>query len=155
LRYIYQAKTNTAKKWKITAIGLENHIGKSYRVQKESYPICDTEICGRTKIYSTRKYAENAVASLAGRFNFVLREWIEEIHADALLANEKPKRITTTSTQVKRRYNEKTYDRVFADLPKELVANFKRVTQEQGTSVASVLKKALEQYIAEHPPKSN
>jgi len=65
----------------------------------------------------------------------------------------KPKRKTTTSTAVKRRYNEKTYDRVFADLPKELVANFKRAIDEQGVSGASIIKKAIEQYVAEHPPK--
>ena len=66
---------------------------------------------------------------------------------------EKPKRKTHTSTAVKRRYNEKTYSRVFADLPKELVADFRESVQEQGVSVASVLKACIEQYLTDHPPK--
>ena len=67
---------------------------------------------------------------------------------------EKPKRKTTTSWQVKQRYNGKNYTRVHADLPKELVATFKEAVQEQEVSVASVLKKSLEQFVAEYPPAS-
>lgn len=66
---------------------------------------------------------------------------------------EKPKRKTHTSTQVKRRYNDKTYSRIYADLPKDLVSMFRAATQEQGVSVASVFKKTLEEYIAKYPPK--
>jgi hypothetical protein len=66
---------------------------------------------------------------------------------------EKPKRKTTTSTQVKRRYNDKTYSRIYAELPKELVADFREAVQEQGTYVATVFKTFIEQYLEEHPPK--
>jgi len=65
----------------------------------------------------------------------------------------KPKRKTHTSTEVKRRYNDKTYSRVYADLPKELVGKFKAAAQEQGVSVASIFKKVMEEYIADFPPK--
>jgi hypothetical protein len=67
--------------------------------------------------------------------------------------NEKPKRKTTTSSQVKRRYNDKTYSRIYADLPKELVADFRQAVQERGTYVATVLKSFMEEYLAENPPK--
>ena len=65
----------------------------------------------------------------------------------------RPKRKTHTSTAVKRRYNEKTYSRISADLPKGLVAQFRAAAQEQGVSVASILKSAIISYIAEFPPK--
>jgi putative cell wall-binding protein len=61
----------------------------------------------------------------------------------------KPKRKTKTSSAVKRRYNSKTYSRVYADLSKDLVSNFKKLAQEQGVSVASVIKLALEQFLKE------
>lgn len=42
------------------------------------------------------------------------------------VSDEKPKRKTHTSTAVKRRYNNKVYSRVYADLPKELVTAVKK-----------------------------
>ena len=73
--------------------------------------------------------------------------------AENEIKQEKPKRKTKTSTQVKRRYNLKNYARIYADLPIELVTKFKQATQEQGVSLASVLKAAMEQYIKDYPPK--
>ena len=64
--------------------------------------------------------------------------------------SNKPKRKTKTSWQVKSRYREKVYARVYADLPKELVENFRIVIKEKGVSMASVLKDALERYLSEH-----
>lgn len=52
-----------------------------------------------------------------------------------------------TSTAAKRRYNEKTYTMLAAQLPKELVAEFKEKCKRQGVSQASVLKLAIEDYI--------
>jgi len=66
----------------------------------------------------------------------------------------KPKRKTTTSAQVKRRYMDKTYTRVYADLPKELAANFKAATAAHGSSAAEVIRKAVEQFLAENPAPS-
>ncbi|MCL2049770.1 MAG: hypothetical protein FWG87_13705 [Defluviitaleaceae bacterium] len=63
------------------------------------------------------------------------------------------KRKTTTSWQVKQRYNRKVYTKINADLPKELVATFKLATKQQGVSIASVFRKAMEQFIQEYPPK--
>ena len=68
--------------------------------------------------------------------------------------DEKPKRKTKTSWQVKSRYREKVYARVYADLPKELVETFRAVINEKGVSMASVLKNALEKYLQENPPSS-
>lgn len=60
------------------------------------------------------------------------------------------KRKTHTSSAVKRKYNSKVYARVSVELPKELVAEFKALCKENGESQASIVKKAIEQYIAEH-----
>lgn len=58
-------------------------------------------------------------------------------------------RKTSTSSEVKRRYNNKVYSRIVAELPKELVAEFKTVCKERGVSQASVLKKAIESFLNE------
>lgn len=63
--------------------------------------------------------------------------------------SEKRKRKTTTSSEVKRRYNNKVYSPVRAQLPKELVAVFKEVCKKRGVSQASVIKKAIEQFLNE------
>lgn len=54
---------------------------------------------------------------------------------------------THTSTEVKRRYNEKVYSRVSISAPKDLVAAFKKKCEENGESQASVLKKAMQDYL--------
>ncbi len=64
-------------------------------------------------------------------------------------ATNKPKRKTRTSTAVKRKYNDKTYTRVNAYLPKELAAKFKTKAQNEGISVASIIRKAVEEYVGE------
>ena len=57
------------------------------------------------------------------------------------------KRKTHTSTEVKRRYNEKTYDRISISVPKEMAAAFKAVCAARGESQAQVLKRAIEAYL--------
>jgi hypothetical protein len=57
---------------------------------------------------------------------------------------------TKTSTAVKRRYNEKVYTKIQAQLPKDLVAQFKSKCEEVGVSQASIFKEAMEKFIAEH-----
>ncbi len=63
---------------------------------------------------------------------------------------KKPKRKTHTSTAVKRRYNNKVYSRVYADLPNELVAAVKKKIATNDTTTAAVLRNAIEQYIEEN-----
>ncbi len=58
------------------------------------------------------------------------------------------KRKTHTSSEVKARYNAKVYSNLSLKLPKELVANFKEKCSEEGVSQASVIKKAIEEYLA-------
>ena len=65
------------------------------------------------------------------------------------MPDEKAKRKTRTSSAVKRRYNQKTYTAVTAMLPKELAAAFKAKCAEQGVSQASVVKAAVERFLAE------
>ena len=59
------------------------------------------------------------------------------------------KRKTHTSSEVKRRYNNKVYSTIQAQLPKELVAEFKTACKERGVSQASVLKQAIESFLNE------
>ena len=48
------------------------------------------------------------------------------------------KRKTTTSTEVKRRYNEKTYTRLVVDAPKETAEAFKEKCRATGTAQRQV-----------------
>lgn len=57
------------------------------------------------------------------------------------------KRKTHTSTEVKRRYNEKVYSRINFSAPKDLVADFKAKCEAQGISQAQVLKDAMKNFI--------
>ena len=59
------------------------------------------------------------------------------------------KKKSTTSTEVKRRYNAKMYATVRAELPKELVNSFKALAHTRGDSVASILRQAIERYLSE------
>jgi len=59
------------------------------------------------------------------------------------------KRKTKTSSAVKDRYNKKVYDSVSARPPKELVEAFKKKCREEGISQAQIIKKAVEEFLAE------
>ena len=56
---------------------------------------------------------------------------------------------TKTSSAVKRRYNNKTYSVVQAWLPKELVAEFKEECIKRDISQASIIREAIEKFLAE------
>ena len=62
------------------------------------------------------------------------------------MANRK----TTTSTEVKRRYNDKVYSKIQAELPKETVAAFRAKCAERNVSQASVLLSAIEAFLKEN-----
>ena len=57
------------------------------------------------------------------------------------------KRKTKTSTEVKRRYNEKVYDIISARVPKELAAAFKAKCAAEGIPQAQIIKKAIEDFL--------
>lgn len=59
------------------------------------------------------------------------------------------KRKTHTSSEVKRRYNDKVYSTVKAQLPKDLVARFKEKCKAEGISQAQVVKRAIEEFLGE------
>lgn len=59
-------------------------------------------------------------------------------------------RKTHTSTDVKRRYNEKNYTQIRAALPKDLAERFKKKCEELGISQASVVKEAIERFLEKH-----
>lgn len=60
------------------------------------------------------------------------------------------KRKTTTSSEVKRRYNNKVYSTIKAELPKELVAEFKELCKAKGVSQASVIKNSITEFIKDN-----
>lgn len=63
---------------------------------------------------------------------------------------EKEKRKTHTSSAIKNRYNKKVYTRAHADLPKDLVSEFKEKVAANGTTTAAVLRNAIERYIEDN-----
>ncbi len=63
------------------------------------------------------------------------------------MTEEKPKRKTTTSTEVKRRYNEKTYTKIFVSVPKDLAVAFKEKCAAEGVAQAKIIKQAIEEFL--------
>ena len=59
------------------------------------------------------------------------------------------KRKTHTSTEVKRRYNEKTYTLISASVPKETAAAFKAKCAAEGSPKAQIIKKAIEDFLSQ------
>lgn len=58
------------------------------------------------------------------------------------------KRKAHTSTEVKRRYNEKTYTLISASVPKETAAAFKAKCAAEGIPQAQIIKKAIEDFLS-------
>lgn len=58
------------------------------------------------------------------------------------------KRKPHTSTEVKRRYNEKTYTLISASVPKETAAAFKAKCAAEGIPQAQIIKKAIEDFLS-------
>ena len=56
-------------------------------------------------------------------------------------------RKTTTSTEVKRRYNDRVYCKVQAELPRDTVTEFKAKCKSKGISQASILLEAIENFL--------
>lgn len=67
--------------------------------------------------------------------------------------NKTYKRRTHTSTEVKRRYNKKVYTRIFADLPTELVEQFKEIAKINGDTTASIFRECIKDYIKKNEGK--
>lgn len=60
------------------------------------------------------------------------------------------KKKTFTSTEVKRRYNEKVYSQISFSAPKDLVEEFRELCKEMGISQASVFKRFIGEFIEEY-----
>ena len=60
------------------------------------------------------------------------------------------KKKTFTSTEVKRRYNEKVYSQISFSVPKDLVEEFRELCKEMGISQASVFKKFIGEFIEKY-----
>ena len=57
------------------------------------------------------------------------------------------KRKTNTSAEVKARYNKKTYESLFVNLPKDMAQKFKQKCKEEGISQAKIIKEAVEAFL--------
>lgn len=57
------------------------------------------------------------------------------------------KRKTKTSTEVKSRYNQKTYDVISVRVPKEMAEAFKAKCATDGVPQAQVIKQAIEDFL--------
>ena len=57
------------------------------------------------------------------------------------------RRKTKTSTEVKSRYNQKTYDVISIRVPKELAAAFREKCDVEGAVQAQIIKKAIEEFL--------
>ncbi len=62
---------------------------------------------------------------------------------------QKEKRKTHTSSAVKQRYNQKVYTQIAASVPKEMAEAFKAKCAAEGVSQAQIIKKAIEDFLAE------
>ena len=60
------------------------------------------------------------------------------------------KRKTVTSTEVKRRYNQKVYSQISFSVPKELVEEFREICRNTGISQASVFKKFISDFVEKY-----
>lgn len=60
---------------------------------------------------------------------------------------EEKKRKTKTSTAVKRRYNEKTYDNIAVRVPKETAEAFKKKCVEENIPQAQIIKQAIQAFL--------
>ena len=63
--------------------------------------------------------------------------------------DETEKRKTKTSSAVKNRYNNRVYGSIIVRIPKEMAEAFKEKCAVTGTAQAQVIKKAIEQFLAE------
>lgn len=59
------------------------------------------------------------------------------------------KRKTTTSTEVKNRYNAKTYKTITLHVKKAIAENFKAKCDKEGITQSSVLHKAIDDFLGE------
>jgi len=53
------------------------------------------------------------------------------------------------------RYKERTFTRIYAEIRKEIVAEFKELAAANGDTTQGVIKKAVNDYIAEHRDNKN
>lgn len=57
------------------------------------------------------------------------------------------KRRTKTSTEVKQRYNEKTYDVISIRVPKDTAEAFKKKCVAEGVPQAQIIKQAINEFL--------
>lgn len=61
---------------------------------------------------------------------------------------ENSKRKTKTSTEVKTRYNQKTYDVIAVRVPKDMAEAFRQKCASEGVPQAQIIKKAIEEFLS-------
>lgn len=107
--------------------------------------------------YNNKVYSR-AYADLPKDLVIAFKETVtaNETTTAAVLRNVIERYIEDTKKNAsKRRYSDKAYARIYADLPKEMVAEFKEAVSLNGVSVAAVFRKAMEEYIEDNSQKNN
>lgn len=66
------------------------------------------------------------------------------------MSEETVKRKTHTSSEVKRRYNEKTYTQIIVSVKKETAAQYKEKCKNLGMSYSQPLHDAIEKFLEEN-----
>ena len=64
-------------------------------------------------------------------------------------AHKDTKKHAKTSYEAKKRYESRVYSRIAANIPKDLAERFRAATAERGDSQASIIKAAIEAYLAD------
>ena len=59
------------------------------------------------------------------------------------------RKMADTRTEINRRYNEKTYKRIYVQFPIDMVDKFKDKCERLGVSQASVIREAIEKFLEE------
>ncbi len=125
----------------------KNNIAPAEKPKRKTHTSTAVKRRYNNKVYS-RAYADlpsdlvaafkNIIAAKGITIAAVLRKAIEQYIED------------NKGNAAKRKYNNKETLRVYADLPKELVTEFREIAEENSESAAAVLRKAIEQYIEDN-----
>ncbi len=125
----------------------KNNIAPAEKPKRKTHTSTAVKRRYNNKVYS-RAYADlpsdlvaafkNIIAAKGITIAAVLRKAIEQYIED------------NKGNAAKRKYNNKETLRVYADLPKELVTEFREVVSENSEMAASVFRKAIEKYVEDN-----
>ncbi|PGY54970.1 hypothetical protein [Bacillus thuringiensis] len=75
--YVIYLSSNTSKGMSHESYGYWR--GKTYQVQGETFPVTDIEVTPDTKVYKSKKRAENSAEKIFDKCGYVVSWFFEEI----------------------------------------------------------------------------